>query len=100
MVTLCSPVPKLPITDQNSGRQLSDDVFQAYDIFVTCQTDDNLPWLLKYAGEHSLMIGTDYGHIDPSNELDLISILKQHTELSQDTKERILYHNPKALYNL
>ena len=46
------------------------------------------------------MIGTDYGHIDPSSELDAISILKQHTEISQDTKDRILYHNPKALYNL
>ena len=85
---------------KTDGRPLPDDVFQAYKIFVTCQTDDDLPWLLKYAGEHSLMIGTDYGHIDPSSELDAISILKQHTEISQDTKDRILYHNPKALYNL
>ena len=62
--------------------------------------DDDLPWILKYAGEHSLIIDTDYGHTDPSSELDAIPVLRQHPEISQATKERILHHNPKALFNL
>jgi predicted TIM-barrel fold metal-dependent hydrolase len=82
------------------GRPFPQDVFQAYKIFVTCQTDDDLPWVLKYAGEHSLVIGTDYGHTDPSSELDAISVLRQHPALGQETKDRILHHNPKALYRL
>jgi len=67
---------------------------------VTCQTDDDLPWILRYAGEHSLVIGTDYGHTDPSSELDAISVLRQHPDIGQETTERILDYNPKALYNL
>lgn len=51
-------------------------------------------------GEHSLVIGTDYGHTDPSSELDAISVLHQYPNISQETKDRILHHNPKALYNL
>ena len=71
-----------------------------YNIFVTCQTDGDLPWVLKYAGEHSLVIGTDYGHTDPSSELDAISVFSGQEGISQDTKEGILHHNPKTLYNL
>jgi predicted TIM-barrel fold metal-dependent hydrolase len=85
---------------ETQGKQLPEDVFQAYKIFVTCQTDDDLPWILKYAGEYSLVIGTDYGHTDPSSELDAIAVLRQQPDISQETKERILSHNPQALYNL
>jgi hypothetical protein len=47
-----------------------------------------------------LIIGTDYGHTDPSSELDAISVLKAQAGISQETKDRILYHNPMALYQL
>ncbi|WP_089721038.1 amidohydrolase family protein [Candidatus Entotheonella palauensis] len=85
---------------QADGRTCPDDVLHAYKIFVTCQTDDDIPWLLKYAGDHSLIIGTDYGHIDPSSEIDAISVFKSQPGISQETKDRILYHNPMALYRL
>ena len=32
--------------------------------------------------------------------LDAISALLRQEEISQDTKDRILHHNPKNLYNL
>jgi hypothetical protein len=68
---------------------------------MTCiPLPDDLPWVLKYAGEQSLVIGTDYGHLDPSSDTNAIGAFKQLEEISQDTKERIRYHNPKALYHL
>lgn len=82
------------------GKRLPDDVFSAWNIFVTCQTDDDIPWILRYAGEHSLIIGTDYGHTDPSSEVDAITIFKDQSGISQEAKDRILSHNPKALYAL
>jgi predicted TIM-barrel fold metal-dependent hydrolase len=85
---------------QTEGRKFPEGVFGAYQIYVTCQTDDDLPWILKHAGEHSLVIGTDYGHTDPSSKLDAISVLRQYPAIRQETKERILHHNPQALYNL
>ena len=46
------------------------------------------------------MIGTDYGHLDPSSDTNAIHAFQQLEGISEATKERILYHNPKALYNL
>jgi uncharacterized protein len=85
---------------KTAGREFPEDIFGAYKIYVTCETHDDLPWILKYAGERSLVIGTDYGHLDPSSDTNAIVAFQQLEEISQETKERILYHNPKALYNL
>lgn len=82
------------------GRKFPEDLFSEYKVFVTCQTDDDLSYILKYAGGDSLVIGTDYGHTDPSSEVDAITVLRQQTEISQETKEKILHYNPKKLYNL
>ena len=85
---------------QGQGRQLPEDVFHELNIYVTCQTDDDLPYILKYSGEHSLVIGTDYGHTDTSSELDAIATFQRQSGISQETKDRILHYNPKALYGL
>ncbi len=85
---------------QSQGRQLPEDVFRDLNIYVTCQTDDDLPYILKYSGEHSLVIGTDYGHTDTSSEVDAISTFQGLTGISQDIKDKILHYNPKALYGI
>jgi hypothetical protein len=36
----------------------------------------------------------------PSSEFDAIPVLRQHPDIGQETKERILHHDPQALYNL
>jgi len=40
------------------------------------QTDDDFSYVISYAGEENLVIGTDYGHSDTSIELDAISRFK------------------------
>lgn len=82
------------------GKPMPKDVFRNSNIFVSCQTNDDVPWILRYAGDHCLMIGTDYGHTDPASEVNAISVLKESQRISAETKERILWHNPKALYGL
>ena len=74
------------------------DPFGDANIYVTCQTDDDLPYVLQHSGTRSLVIGTDYGHIDPSSEVDAISVFKEDERISDETKEQILFHNPKRLY--
>ena len=79
---------------------MPENLFEAKNIFVTCQSDEDLPWILKYAGENCLMIGTDYGHNDTSSDLDAISSLRAREDISAEAKAKILSHNPKALYGL
>ena len=85
---------------QAAGREFPKDLFEEYGIYVTCQTNDDIPYVLKYSGEGNLVIGTDYGHTDPSSEMDAILDLKKMDDVSQERKDNILYHNPKALYGL
>jgi predicted TIM-barrel fold metal-dependent hydrolase len=82
-----------------AGRKFPEDIFHEYNIFVTCQTNDDLSYILKFAG-HCVVIGTDYRHTDPSSEVDTIAVFREQTGISQEAKDRILHYNPKALDNL
>ncbi len=68
--------------------------------YVGCQTDDDLPYVLKYAGEETLIIGSDYGHADTSSELEALRHLSKMNEVSERAANKILYDNPKRLYAL
>jgi len=59
-----------------------------------------LPYIVANGGEDCLVIGTDYGHMDTSSDVDAIKIFKQRTDISEDMKRKILSDNAKALYGL
>jgi len=69
-------------------------------LYVTCQNDDDLPYVLKYAGEDNLVIGSDYGHADNATEMEALRHLKERTDVDDRIKKKILEDNPKALYGL
>jgi len=82
------------------GQQMPKDIMRQLRLYVTCQNDDDLPYVLQYSGEDTLLIGTDYGHTDPSSEIDAILIFQQRTDISPEVKQKILHDNPKAFYSL
>lgn len=82
------------------GKTLPDNPLKAYRQFVSCQTDDDVDYVLKYAGDDNLTIGTDYGHNDQSTEVEALRNLKQMGTISASQYEKITYHNPKALFAL
>jgi predicted TIM-barrel fold metal-dependent hydrolase len=67
-----------------------------YRLYVACETHDDLPYVLKYTGEANVVLGTDYGHSDPTTELDALQGLEQRGDVAR----RILEDNPRALYGL
>jgi hypothetical protein len=80
------------------GRTLGDNVLRDHRIWVTCETDDDVPYVLTYnAGDH-LVIGTDYGHADQSTEIDALSQLRRMPGVSEDAWRKIVADNPLALY--
>jgi predicted TIM-barrel fold metal-dependent hydrolase len=76
------------------------DVLRKNRIYVACQTDDDLPYVLKYAGENHLVIGTDYGHNDTSAELLALRKLKEDGDVPPHVVNKILDDNARALYGL
>ncbi len=83
-----------------AGRDLPKNLFEEYNVYVTCQTNDDVPYIVKYAGEHRLVIGTDYGHTDPSSAVSALREFQNMEGIDQAVKERILTYNPKELYAL
>jgi uncharacterized protein len=85
---------------QQQGREWPEDIAREYRIYVTCENSDDIPYVEKYCGESCLVIGTDYGHSDPSSDVDAIRTFQQRTDITPDAKRRILHDNPAALYSL
>jgi predicted TIM-barrel fold metal-dependent hydrolase len=82
------------------GRNIAQNLLADNRLYVACQTDDDLPYVLKYAGEDNLLIGTDYGHADTSSELRALQTFREREDIPQRVIEKILDDNPRAFYGL
>jgi predicted TIM-barrel fold metal-dependent hydrolase len=82
------------------GRTAPADPLREFRMFVACQTDDDVPYLVQQLGEDCLMIGTDYGHADTSSEIEAIRTLQARGRLSPRTMQKIVDDNPRAFYGL
>lgn len=83
-----------------SAHPISTDCLRDFHIYVSTQSDDDFPYVISYAGEDNLVIGTDYGHGDTSSELNAIARFKAMAGLSEDVKKKILCHNPRKFYGI
>ena len=62
---------------------------------VTCQTNDDLPYVLNAVGDDFLVMGTDYGHADTSTELYALQTFKKSSDLPSETVRKILDDNAR-----
>jgi len=69
-------------------------------IYVACQTSDDFSHVIDYAGEDNLIVGTDYGHADYSNDIEAIQTLARGGTITPSLAQKILSENPKRLYGL
>ncbi len=69
-------------------------------MYVACQTDDDLAYVHSYAGDNNLVSGTDFGHADTSSELLALQVLRESGALAAPLIEKILDDNARALYGL
>jgi predicted TIM-barrel fold metal-dependent hydrolase len=69
-------------------------------LYVACQTNDDLPYIINCVGEDNLVIGSDYGHSDTSSELEALKTLKETTDLPERVVHKIVDENPRALYGI
>ncbi len=82
------------------GKEPAPHLFRGGQLFVACQTDDDLAYVLKYSGEDSLMIGSDYGHADNASELFALRRLEEKGEIDPKVIDKILRSNPARFYGL
>ena len=82
---------------KNSNPQ---DLFRDYRFWVACEADEELPRLLSYIGADHLVIGSDYGHNDPSKEPEFVKNMRAREDVEPGTIEKILCENPRRLYGV
>ncbi len=82
---------------------LKEDLFRHCRFYVACDSSDDLPYILRYGTEDSLMIGTDYTHADQSAQIDALDIIEQRGregEIPIEVAHKIIDDNPRAFYGL
>jgi len=78
-------------------------LFRENRLFVTCQTLEDVPYILRFGTEDNLLIGTDYSHADQSADIDSLSILRRWGDegrIGQTAVRKILEDNPRQFYGL
>jgi predicted TIM-barrel fold metal-dependent hydrolase len=71
--------------------------------YVTCDTEDDIPYLLNFGGEDYLMLGTDYSHVDQSAELRAHEVVRQMAErgdFSPVVADKINSENARRFYGI
>jgi len=79
------------------------DVVRLNKFFITCQVDEDLPYILQYAGEDSLLVGSDFTHADLAQEHDFLQILQGRVDrgdIPQSAVQKMVWDNPRAFYGL
>jgi len=75
-------------------------LFQDNRLFVACEADEDLPYLLNHIGEDNLLIGSDYGHQDPSEERDMVKTMRDRGDVAPSVMDKILDKNARRFYAL
>jgi len=82
------------------GRRMPDNLLAENRMYVACEVTDDIPYILSYAGEGQIMLGTDYGHHDPSTEINAFTLIRQREDLTADQITKITDTNARALYGI
>ena len=90
----------LMIRKRKQGKRIAADPLKDNNIWVAVQVHDDFEWVLKYASEDRLVVGTDYGHTDTSSEIEALRLLKENGKLSAQAADKILGPNAAELYGL
>ena len=76
------------------------DLMREANLYVASQADEDLEYLLRVASPENLVIGSDYGHVDPAFEAEMNATLRGREGLDPDVVENILSKNSMALYGI
>jgi len=82
---------------------VDENLLKDHRLFVACQVDEDLPYIVKFSCEDNLLVGSDYTHGDPADELYFPRLLRERAKrgyISESLAEKILNDNPKAFYGL
>jgi predicted TIM-barrel fold metal-dependent hydrolase len=82
------------------GRLAPNEMLAEQRVWVTCENEDDLGSIVAIAGEDNLIIGTDYGHIDPSSNNRALNMFVERTDVTDAMKRKFVDTNARAYYGI
>ena len=67
---------------------------------MACEADEDIPYIAQHTGEDHILIGSDYGHNDPSKEPQLVATMRAREDVPGNLVENILCENARKFYSL
>ena len=75
-------------------------LFRDYKLYVATEADEDIAYLARFIGEDNIIIGSDYGHQDQSRETNMVTTLRQRTDVDPSVIEKIIGPNGARFYGL
>jgi hypothetical protein len=69
-------------------------------LFVSCQVDDDIPYVVRLAGEDNLVVGSDWAHYDRGSDPDAHATIARRGDLDASVLDKLLSANGRRLYHL
>ena len=76
------------------------DYFKEGRVYVACEADEDINYLVALIGEDSLVMGSDYPHGDLSHEENMVATVMGREDVPLRVREKLLSTNPARLYGL
>ena len=93
------PVQAHKVRDDRDRKAFTAQMLRERNMYVTCEEHEELPLILQYAGDETLVMGSDYGHPgDVDESIFVQQKLRARTDISENQKQRILSDNAAALF--
>ncbi len=87
----------------NMNYELGPNPLREHRYYVTCQVDEDLPYIVQFTGEDNLLIGSDFSHADAATEPHFETHLRERAsrgEISETLVRKMTQDNPREFYGL
>ncbi len=76
------------------------DILKRNNMYVACQMDDDLPYLVSRIGSENIVCGSDWGHIDIGSDPAAHQMISDRVDLDDVVRQRIVDANGRALFGI
>jgi len=76
------------------------EVIRGRQFTISCQIDDDIPYLVDLLGPDVLIHGTDYGHLDLGSDPDGMHVISAELGLDPDLVRKIVDTNGRSAFNI
>jgi predicted TIM-barrel fold metal-dependent hydrolase len=81
-------------------RKRAAEVMVERNLWVTCEPDDDLEYVVKYMGDDRLTVGSDYGHFDMGTDLGAQKQVMANESISLESRRKITDTNARELFRI